>query len=153
MNLRSAWLWPDVSNRRFAQNAIQEASWAAIFVSFLGAIATSIGFLFPSEDGVGYLTVVSCVTYAGLAFGIYRRSRIAAISAFVLFTNSAILYWATAGPKGVFFRLLFGLAFLHGARGSIAYHKLPPRPANLPTLAESFRAVNQSPSRQDERNT
>lgn len=150
MNLTSAWFWPRVSERRFAQHAILEALCAAIFVSAFGAVTIAIDVMRSSDNVPNYAGILTCVFYAGLAFGIYRKSRIAAASAFVLFLADTILYWAAAGPKGLVYRGLVTIALFHGIRGTIAYHKLPPRPANLPTIAESFQAVDQSPSRQDE---
>jgi hypothetical protein len=145
MNLASAWFWPTVGNRRFAQNAIQEAFWAAAFVSALTAIFAVVRIMSPDETFVSPIGFLNSVLFAGLAFGIYRRSRGAAISAFVLFTTEVIFQAATIGLGGWLFRGLIGLAFFHGVRGTLAYHKLPPLPANLPSIEQSFQTVKQAP--------
>jgi hypothetical protein len=149
MGLGAAWFWPNVSQRRFAQNAIHEAFWAALFVSALTAILTTILLFTPDDSDFAYVGFLNSALFGGLAFGIYRRSRIATLSAFVFFTGGTIYQFAIHGPGGWFFRGLVALAFLNGVRGTIAYRKLPPLPKNLPSVEQSFQAVNQ-PSPQPE---
>ena len=144
MGLGSAWLWPKVSNRRFAQNAIQEAFWAAVLVSVLTAILTVILLFSPDETNFAQIGALNSALFGGLAFGIYRRCRTAALSAFVLFTAGTIYQLATAGPGGLLLRGLVALAFFHGVRGTFAYQKLPALPANLPSIEQSFRTVGQA---------
>ena len=145
MGLGAAWFWPNVSNRRFAQNAIQEAFWAALFVSVLTAILTVIVLLGPDETNFAQIGFLNSALFGGLAFGIYRRSRIAALSAFVLFTGGVIYQLATTGPAGLVLRGFIALAFFHGVRGTIAYHRFPALPANLPSIEQSFQTVRQAP--------
>jgi hypothetical protein len=144
VGLGSAWLWPKVSNRRFAQNAIQEAFWAALIVSVLTAILTVILLFSPDETNFAQIGFLNSALFGGLAFGIYRRSRTAALSAFVLFTAGTVYQLATAGPGGLLLRGLVALAFFHGVRGTFAYQKLPALPANLPSIEQSFRTVGQA---------
>jgi hypothetical protein len=40
--------------------------------------------------------------------------------------------------------VLVALALLAGIRGAFAYHKLPPKPEYLPTIADSFKSVKDS---------
>jgi len=42
--------------------------------------------------------------------------------------------------------LLITMALLNGVRGTFAYHKLLPRPEGLPSLAESFGALERNPA-------
>ena len=144
MGLGAAWFWPNVNNRRFAQNAIQEALWAAVLVSALTAIFTAFLLMSQDETSVSPFGFINSAVFGGLAFGIYRRSRIAAVSAFVLFAADTILQFATTGPRGWIFRGFITLAFFHGVRGTIAYHKLPALPANLPSIEQSFQTVRQT---------
>lgn len=147
MGLGAAWFWPNVSTRRLAQNAIQEAFWVSVFVSAPVAIFTAISFLGPDESNPSALGFVDSAIFAGLAFGIYRRSRIAAVSAFVLYLAGSLLQFAAHGPAGWVLRGLIALALLHGVRGAIAYHKFPTLPANLPSVEQSFRSLSQTPAR------
>jgi hypothetical protein len=144
MGLGAAWFWPNVNNRRFAQNAIQEAFWAALLVSALAAILTVMLLLSPDETNFTQIGFLNSALFGGLAFGIYRRSRVAAISAFVLFAGDTIYQIATAGPRGLVLRGLIALAFFHGVRGTIAYHRFPALPANLPSIEQSFQTVRQT---------
>jgi hypothetical protein len=147
MGLGAAWFWPNVSNRRFAQNAIQEAFWAAVFVSGLTVAFTVIWLLRSDETDFAQVGFLNSALFGGLAFGIYRRSRVAAISAFVLFAGGTLYQLATTGPAGLVLRGLIALAFFHGVRGTFAYQKLPALPANLPSIEQTFQAVRQTSPR------
>jgi len=144
MNLTAAWFWPNVSNRRFAQNAILEAFWAGVFVSALTAIFTVISLLRPDETDVSSIGFINSALFGLFAFGIYRKSRIAALSAFALYMGGTIYQVATHGLAGLLIRGLIALAFFHGVRGTFAYQKLPALPANLPSIEQSFRTVGQT---------
>lgn len=150
MGLGAAWFWPNVSTRRFAQNAIQEAFWASVLVSALTAIFTAISFLGPDESNPSAVGFVDSAIFAGLAFGIYRRSRIAAVSAFVLYLAGSIFQFAAHGPAGWILRGLIALALFHGVRGALAYHKFSALPANLPSVEQSFRSLSQTPEQRAE---
>jgi len=63
----------------------------------------------------------------------------------VLYLAGRVYVLAKVGPNIGFIPVLVVLAFLHGVRGTFAYHKLPPRPAGLPSLAQSFEALSQNP--------
>jgi hypothetical protein len=145
MNLLAAWFWPKVSDRKNAQFAITEACLVAVALALITAILATADVLRPSTEGPGAEAIVSPVVFAGIAFGIYRKSRLAAISALVLYLAGRGYAWVKVGPNIGFIPVLVALAFLHGVRGTFAYHKLPPRPAGLPSLAQSFEALNQNP--------
>ena len=147
MGLGAAWFWPNVSTRRFAQNAMQEAFWVSAFVSAVTAILTAISFLGPDESNPSASGFIDSAMFAGLAFGIYRRSRIAAVSAFVLYLAGSIFQFAAHGPAGWILRGLIALALFHGVRGAIAYRNFPTLPANLPSVEQSFRSLSQTPLR------
>ena len=91
----------------------------------LTAILTVIVLLGPDETNFAQIGFLNSTMFGGLAFGIYRRSRIAALSAFVLFTGGVIYQLATTGPAGLVLRGFIALAFFHGVRGTIAYHRFP----------------------------
>ncbi|HWY43362.1 MAG TPA: hypothetical protein VNX66_07695 [Candidatus Sulfotelmatobacter sp.] len=139
MSWTEDWLWPKVDIRRKAQNAIEEGFWAASFVAVFAAVWALIGFLRDSRFfDVDQLSFA--VLFAALAFGIRRRSRIAAICALCLYVFQRILFWGGIGPyQAVSF--LFVLAFMNCIRGTFAYHRFPPLPANIPSVEQSFRAI------------
>ncbi len=74
------WFWPKVSDRKNAQFAITEAFFAAAVVAALTAIFTAVEALKDTAEGLGPEGFVSAIVFAGVGFGIYRRSRIAAVS-------------------------------------------------------------------------
>ena len=61
------------------------------FGSALTAIFTAFLLMSQDETSVSPFGFINSAVFGGLAFGIYRRSRIAAVSAFVLFAADTIL--------------------------------------------------------------
>lgn len=66
-----------------------------------------------------------------LTFGIYRRSRVAAIGMFIYFLLSKLIMWSvglSVAGSSVLPGILTGIAFLYfyfeGARGAITFHQL-----------------------------
>ena len=140
------WFWPRVSDRKNAQFAISEACFAAGLVAVITALLGTIEMLKDGTEGLGLEMFVSVAIYASAGFGIYRRSRIAAVLALAFYLAGQGYAWVAAGPKIGALPLLITLAFLNGVRGTFAYHKLPPRPEGLPSLAQSFGALEGSPA-------
>jgi hypothetical protein len=140
------WFWPKVSDRKNAQFAITEAFFAAAVVAALTAIFTAVEALKDTAEGLGPEGFVSAIVFAGVGFGIYRRSRIAAVSGLVLYLVGRAYAWVKVGPNFGAIPLLVTLALLNGVRGTFAYHKLPPRPEGLPSLAQSFGALERNPA-------
>ena len=141
----AAWFWPKVSDRKNAQFAINEAFCVAVVLAVITAIFATVEVLPDGTEGLDAEAFGSALIFAGVGFGIYRRSRIAAISGLVLYLAGRGYAWAKVGPNLGVIPVFIALAFLHGVRGTIAYHKLPPRPAELPSLAQSFGALEQNP--------
>ncbi|HWZ99758.1 MAG TPA: hypothetical protein VN025_18520 [Candidatus Dormibacteraeota bacterium] len=145
MSWTEDWLWPKVDLRRKAQKAIEEGFWAASFVAVFAAVLALIGFLRDSR----FFDVVQlslAVLFGALAFGIRRRSRTAAICALSLYIFQRILFWGPIGPFQAI-SLLFVLAFANCIRGTFAYQRFSPLPANIPSVEQSFRAMaNTAPS-------
>ncbi len=77
-----------------------------------------------SSAGYSAWHLIDVVLVAGLAFGIYRKSRACAVVMFVYFLISRIL---TAVETGHVRRLLVGAVFLYfywqGVVGTFAYHR------------------------------
>jgi len=145
MSLLAAWFWPKVSDRKNAQFAINEAFCVAVALAAITTIFATVEVLVDTTEGVSAEAFVSAIIFASVAFGIYRKSRMAAVSGLVLYLVSRGYAWAKVGPSLGVIPVLITLAFLHGVRGTFAYHKLPPRPAELPSLAQSFATLEQNP--------
>ena len=141
MNLLRQWLWPDVSLRRSAQGAIDEAFWVAVAVSTYRFTFVLIAYLRDSEKVLPLGLLLFALCLALCAVGIHLRSRIAALLAFTLYTLEFFLNLLAGDLGGLIISVLIALALLAGVRGAFAYHKLPAKPQDLPSLAESFRSV------------
>jgi hypothetical protein len=145
MSLLAAWFWPKVSDRKNAQFAINEAFCVAIALAVIAAVFATIQVMQSSEDGFDAEPFVSIVVFSAIAFGIHRRSRIAAISGLVLYLVGCGYAWVRFGPNFGVIPVLVALAMVHGVRGTFAFQKLPPRPEGLPSLAQSFGALQHNP--------
>ena len=144
------WLWPKVSDRKNAQFAITEAFCVAAAVAVITALFATVALMKSTSDGTAADGFASALAFGGISYGIYRKSRIAAISGLVLYLAGRVYVIVKVGSSPVGIWLLVAFAFLHGVRGTLAYHKLPPRPANLPSLAQSFEALGQTSPGTDE---
>ena len=100
-----------------------------------GVVSAGVGLLFiliaasgstvVAELGVDWQGLVAVVVILGLAFGLYKKSRICAVLMFVNFVGSKIIQWATTGNvSAVPLAILFGYFFFQGIRGTFAYHSL-----------------------------
>jgi hypothetical protein len=83
--------------------------------------------------------------FAGLAFGIDRRSRTAAVVALSVYVLNFLLITIQHGPRGFIPAALSSVALLNAVRGTFAYHKLPVPPPGTPSLEESFEAFRKVP--------
>ncbi len=68
--------------------------------------------------------VSSAVVTAALGFGVYRRSRSAAVTLLVLFLISRIWYYLQTGSLGSpLLSIIFLYCFIEGVRGTFAHHR------------------------------
>ncbi|MBS1840697.1 MAG: hypothetical protein JSS69_02280 [Acidobacteria bacterium] len=143
MSWTEDWLWPKVDIRRKAQNAIDEGFWAAAFWAGFKGVLALIALLSPAE-GFGLTIGISAAVYASLAFGIRRRSRIVAVFALIIFIAERLLLGAAMALPNLTLLAFGSLLFANGVRGTFAYHKFPPLPANIPSVEQSFRAMSKT---------
>jgi hypothetical protein len=142
-NWVKTWLWPDVGIRREAQYAINDGFWAAVFIAAVSAIAAGFVIAGDSDATLALNVYVGAALYVAIAVGIRLRSRTAAIAGLVLFTADRIYSTVTFGPHFLWQTLFLIAALLHGVRGTIGYHKLPPKPVGMPSIEESFKALKE----------
>jgi len=68
--------------------------------------------------------VTSALVTGALGYGVYRRSRAAAVALLVLFLVSRIWYYLEAGSLGSpLLSIIFLYCFVEGVRGTFAHHK------------------------------
>jgi hypothetical protein len=143
------WYWPAVDTRRNASFAIEEAFWAASLVSVFTAL-TTLAFVVGNDNAaVNAMGFVDAAIFAGIAFGIRRKSRTAAVLGLVLYVSNVVYVFVIAGPRLPLIPAFVTLAFLHGVRGTFAYHEFPALPADLPSIDQGFEALRRRPGQQN----
>jgi hypothetical protein len=152
VSLLKQWLWPDVSLRRQAQGAIQEAFWITVALSAYKLIWVLILFLRDSDaglnSGLNLGGLVEGLCFALFALGLHFRSRIAAVLSFSFYVLDFIYVFVMVRPHLPILPALIALGLFAGVRGTFAYHRLPPKPQDLPTIEQSFRSVKPAPENQ-----
>ena len=73
--------------------------------------------------GVGASAVVDALLFIMVGFGIWRYSRVAAVSGLLLFIAERLFLWATARHRPGGLAVLLLLGFVNGVRGTFAYHR------------------------------
>lgn len=91
-----------------------------------GLIALASILLPEKLAGLTLWSMLDAVVFGGIAIGIYRRSRICAVAALVLFILEKILQLAESGLGilGIGIAGFFIVLFLIGIKGTFAFHKL-----------------------------
>ena len=78
-----------------------------------------------SVAGLDAWNMVDVFLVAGLTWGIYRKSRFAAVGMLVYFVISKIIMFAEGGrPSGAIWALLFLYLYVQGVRGTFQYARL-----------------------------
>jgi hypothetical protein len=120
-------LWPDVSDLPSAEKAIRCGFGAATLVASVTAVVALLAlFLHKPILGIDGGGLVDAAAFAGIAFGICRRSRAAALAGFAMYLGEMTYIVAQGSDisRGAVMRVLLVLYFLHGVRGTFAYRKL-----------------------------
>jgi hypothetical protein len=126
MSLVKSWVWPDVSIRCKAQSVINEAFGAAPVVAVLSLIFALMSTSSESNSSDRLVILIARVVFVLRCIGIFLRSRIAAVSAEVLFSVAIAFAMLTQSPRFLVVRAAILFAFLNGVRGTFAYHELSP---------------------------
>jgi|GEM_PF-6546604 len=109
--------------------------WAAVVTAFLG-VAAGLSALFAQLNGrvldAGIEWVVA-ILYCGLAFGVYRGSRAAAVAVVTLYLLNVLLSLLAFGLRGVgLMTVVLGVVLWAGMRGVFAQAARAPRSASSP---------------------
>jgi hypothetical protein len=145
MSLAKQWIWPDVSLRRNAQSAIQEAFLVSLAIATYRLAWVLIVYLRDSEIGLNWGGLLDSLCFSALGVGLYFRSRTAAVLSFGLYVAEFFYNSVMVRPQNPIVPAMIALALFAGIRGSFAYQKLPPKPKDLPTIEQSFRSVKPAP--------
>jgi len=120
------WYWPDVSNLEGAKEAARYGMWCAVFVAGITTLFVLLAISGFSIMGIKPTALLDSVLFGGIAFGLSRYSRIAAVAGFALFVIEKIYMVMATGSflaVGVL-GILIALGFLNSIRGTFAYANL-----------------------------
>jgi len=120
------WFWPDVSDMDGAREAARYGMWCAVFVAGVTTFVVLLAIFGVSIMGTKPTALFDAILFAGIAFGLSKNSRFAAVAGFVLFALEKIYMLVTTGSflaVGVL-GIIIGLGFLNSIRGTFAYWKL-----------------------------
>src|SRR5262245_36894478 len=118
----SSWFRPDLNSQEGAKSACRAAMWCAVFVASITAVVAIIaiagvkGMPLPIDGSA----LFDAAIFAGIAFGLSRCSRFAAVAGFVLFLFERIYMIAKAGflMGGGILGVILLIAFFNGMRGA-----------------------------------
>lgn len=137
MNNRN-WYWPDVSDLDGAKSAARYGMWCAIFVACVTTFVVFLGSFGVSIFGVKTSALLDALLFAGIAYGLSRYSRFAAVAGFALFVLEKIYMLLHTGnilSVGVV-GVLIALGLFNSIRGTFAYYKLNGGAASAGGVAE-----------------
>jgi hypothetical protein len=120
------WYWPDVSDLDGAKLAVRNGMWYAVFVAGVTALFAFLAMAGVKFMGIKADALLDAALFAGIAYGLSRYSRIAAVAGFALFVLEKIYMLVTT--KSVFsvgiLGVIIALGFWNSIRGAFAYAKL-----------------------------
>ena len=132
------WYWPDVSDLDGAKAAARYGMWCAIFVACVTTFVVFLGSFGVSIFGVKTSALLDALLFAGIAYGLSRYSRFAAVAGFALFVLEKIYMLLHTGnilSVGVV-GVLIALGLFNSIRGTFAYDKLNGGAASAGGVAE-----------------
>ena len=120
------WFWPDVSTVEGAKEAARYGMWCAVFVAGATTLFVLLAIFGVSLMGVKPTALVDVLLFVGIAYGLSRNSRFAAVAGLALFILEKIYMLVTTrsvlsvGVVGI----IIALGFLNSVRGAFSYWKL-----------------------------
>jgi hypothetical protein len=131
------WVHFSVQDRISARIASNQGIAASLIVATTATLAAVVGGLRPQSTGIRISpqALVLAGIYLVIAFGIWRRSRLAAASALVLW-GAKLLTSPPEQPLVHALAIILFLAFINGFRGTWALHSFTtqPKPSSVQTL-------------------
>ncbi|HEX7889609.1 MAG TPA: hypothetical protein VF522_09645 [Ramlibacter sp.] len=104
---------------------IRQAWMAGACSTVITLAVTLLAIAGTSIAGFDAWNMVDVLLVGGLTWGIYRKSRFAAVAMLAYFVISKALMFAEGGkPAGVVWALIFFYLYVQGIRGTFQYHKL-----------------------------
>jgi hypothetical protein len=118
-------------NLKSAESAVNGAWLSGAVIGLLTLIWTIAAFMFSSAGsrGVVVAPLVNVIVLFALSYGVWRKSRICAVSLAVYFVSLVVwktISWAESKtvPLGILTDFVAMALCVNGARGAFAYHKI-----------------------------
>ncbi|MBU5485739.1 hypothetical protein KQI86_15570 [Clostridium sp. MSJ-11] len=104
-SIKNAWMWATFSS-------------SVMFILF---ILSQVGLM---DVYMNYLIIIDILMVLGLAFGVYKKSRVCAILLFIYFIIDKIIMIISQGRvTGTVWLIIAGGIYIQGIRGTFYYHK------------------------------
>ena len=122
-------VWPPVNTREAAQELIDLAFWATLFLAGVSGLIVVLAALGNIAVGIEIhlSALLGGLVLLLLAWGLRKRSRTAAVLGALLYATNIMVAWELARarhPIASILKFFFMLAFIHGVRGVFAWHRL-----------------------------
>jgi hypothetical protein len=98
--------------------------WAAVFVACITSLVAALALAGTKLFGIDASAFLDAALFAGIAFGIKRKSRFAAVAGLCLYVTERIYMLKRGGAGGIVLGIVFTLLFINAVRGAYAYHRL-----------------------------
>lgn len=124
---KEKWYWPTIVDLPSAVAASNKGVWAAGLVAVFTILTTVLRpILLGHDTEIGAWPFLDAAIFGGLALGIYRRSRICAVTGLALFIVETILKSAVTGLGAIGSGIagFFIVLFLIAVKGNFAFHSL-----------------------------
>lgn len=118
---RNYWagFWPPIVDQASARAVSRQAMWASLVVAGITVIVSQMQVL-----GLNNWALLDAGLFVTIAYGIHRMSRVVAVAGLLLFLVERVVMFQSSGRTGGLVALAILVAFIHGVRGTIAFHRL-----------------------------
>src|SRR5258708_13780079 len=107
------WFWPKVDGRKNALLAIDEAFWVTVVVACFFAVWNLLEITRPGNETMDYRGFVVAAILGLAALGIWFKSRISGVAAFVVYGYIRLLFLWHYIVASLILVLQLSLSFLH----------------------------------------
>ena len=115
--------WPDITDLASARKTGRFGAWAAFTVAAVTSFVVLLGQFGIEVMNIDTWAMVDATLAAGLGLGIWRMSRVCAITMLLLYILQRITEWSEFGFRNPLMPVILGTLLLNGIRGTFAYHR------------------------------
>ena len=111
--------WPSVDTAEGAALAAKQGFWAAVACAVVTAALALLSIM-----GFDSGALVDAALFAIIAWGLWKKSRAAAVCGLLLYVVERLYMWSTVGMQNPIVPVLLTLFFINGVRGTFAWKRL-----------------------------